>query len=296
MSENAITTMRDASFTRDQLDLIKRTIAKGTTDDEFALFVQQATRTGLDPFSRQITPLKRWDTREGRETMTIYVTVDGGRLIAERTGKYSGQVGPFWCGKDSKWVDVWLQDEPPSAAKVGILRRDFSEPLYGVATYREFVQTKKDGTPGPMWQKMPAIMLAKCAEMIAMRKAFPQELSGLYSQEEIPPAEIVDVTPQQRPVVQPQHHQEEPTQAVVEPVRFNPALVPALDIAQAAEIVNSDGDHYVDLPSEKLGFMRNSIIKRVNGNNQTADEKAECYKKIGAIDAIIALRQEEQGQ
>lgn len=177
-------------FSAEQIELIKKKILREGDDDDLALFVQQCIRTGLDPFSRQIyasfRTAKNPATNQFYRIMTVEATIDGLRLIAQRTGEYRGQTATYWCGEDGKWVDVWLSNSYPAAAKVGVYREGFKEPLYAIAKWSSYCQKTKTGQVSNIWSKMPDLMLAKCAESLALRKAFPNEMSGIYGEGELP--------------------------------------------------------------------------------------------------------------
>jgi phage recombination protein Bet len=194
-----------AEFSAEDVDTIKNTVAKGTSDSELKLFLATSQRTGLDPFARQIYAVMRneWnpETRESTPKMAIQTGIDGYRLIANRSGLFRGRVGPYWCGPDGEWRDAWLSETPPVAAKVGVLRSDCSEPIWAVALWREYAQTKRDGSPMAMWAKMPTVMLAKCAEAQAIRASFPQETSGVYTAEEMAQVDSEPYRPQGVPAV-----------------------------------------------------------------------------------------------
>ena len=184
-------------MSENQVKLITDTIARGATPDELHLFLYTASKVGLDPLRGQIHAIKRYDSQLGREKMAIQTGIDGYRIIAERTGKYRGQTEPQWCGDDGIWVDVWLKKEPPAAARIGVLREGWDKPCVAIATYATYCQRKKDGNPTRMWSTGPDLMLAKCAEALALRKAFPDALAGLYTFEEMGQAD----SPEHRPHV-----------------------------------------------------------------------------------------------
>ena len=95
-------------FDSNKIELIKRQIAKGASDDELKMFLYQCQRTGLDPFSRQIYAIRRKEkdkaSGEWVTKMSTQVSIDGFRLIAERTGKYAGQLGPVWWNDGAGWM------------------------------------------------------------------------------------------------------------------------------------------------------------------------------------------------
>lgn len=171
-------------FEADQVALIKRTVCKDGTDDELRLFLTVASKTGLDPFARQIHAVHR----DG--VMQIQTGIDGYRLIAERTSEMDGQEGPEWCDDEGNWSDVWTEDVAPTAARVKVYRKGHSHPYTGIAHLNGYIQRRKsDGAPVKRWRDDPAGMLAKCAEALALRKAFPQELSGVYADVELDQAD-----------------------------------------------------------------------------------------------------------
>ena len=162
-------------FKEDQVKLIKQQIAPEATDDELKLFLYQAQRTGLDPLTRQIYCIHRGGK------MTIQTSIDGFRVIAERSGEYAGQDEPIYTEENNKLISCKIT--------VYKFRGDVRYPAsVGVAYLSEYAQTT------PIWNKMPRVMLAKVAEALALRKAFPQDLSGLYTGDEIADAPVKDVS------------------------------------------------------------------------------------------------------
>jgi len=260
-----------------QIAALKQLGLQDATNEDLAVFFHHSQRTGLDPFARQIYMVGRW-SREGTK-YTIQTGIDGFRLIGRRAADARHETlevsDTEWCGSDGQWTNVWLSHEPPAAARVSIIRNGGRFPA--VALFHEYAQTKKDGSLTQMWDSKGALMIAKCAEALAWRKAFPQDLSGLYTTEEMQQADNNRVTVTQ----------------VQEPA---PAQVTSLQDAVAAHRQQSDGitaDQKHELGKlikdldlgrdEYLTFVAGQIGRQVAGTTELSQSEAATV--IAALSA-----------
>ena len=161
-----------AQYTPEQVQLIKQQIAPQATDNELKMFLYQCQRTGLDALTRQIYCIHRGGK------MTIQTSIDGFRVIAERSGSYAGQDAPEFT-YDGK--------ENVLSAKVTVYKFSPQGQRYPAASVVAFLKEYSSGSG--LWAKMPHVMLAKVAEAQALRKAYPQDLSGLYTHDEMEQAD-----------------------------------------------------------------------------------------------------------
>lgn len=244
-----------SSFTEEQIATIKSMYCKGATDDEFKVFLYTCQRTGLDPFAKQVYAIKR------KENMTIQTSIDGYRLVAERTGRYCpGQKPTFEYDKNGKLLSA--------TAFVKKLTKDGTwHTVEAEAAYQEYVQAF-NGKASGLWEKMPRTMLAKCAEALAIRKCFPAELSGVYTKEEMEQAEVEVVSDSRRNI-----------EITAEPVK----AVEYISSEQAEELrrIISECD-----PS-KMDVMLEHVRKKCNGGDIT-QLPAKCFK--GMLELFLDRR------
>lgn len=207
----------NTDFNARQLQLIRQTVASDCNDTEFDLFATVARNAGLDPFRKQISALVFNKTKPDKRRMAIVTTIDGLRVIAARSGRYRPD-------EDEPHFEMDAEERSPTnplgmvKAKVKIYIADQGgqwRPVMGVAYWNEFApisdewgedeQTgrrrptgKKTLDTGGNWGRMPRVMLAKCAEAQALRKAFPEDLSALYERAELDQAYASDLTPSEQ--------------------------------------------------------------------------------------------------
>lgn len=178
--DNIAKTAKISGFNEDQIKLVIQTVAKGATFPELQMFLYIAKKTGLDPLAKQIHFTKFKD-KNGGSNITIITGIDGYRSIASKTGQLAGN--------DDAVFDS--EDKPkPKKATVTVWRivQGEKQPFTATARWDEYFPSMANKQF--MWNKMPYTMLAKCAEALALRKAFPNNLSDVYVEEEMDQAHL----------------------------------------------------------------------------------------------------------
>lgn len=170
--------------TQEDIELVRQTVFPDSTDAELKLFFHECMRRGVHPLDRKIFPIKRNDAASGGTKLTFQTSIDMFRSEGLASDEYDGQDEPEYGPVDP-------QQGFPEWAKVAVYRKGISRPFVGIARWKEYYPGEKLGF---IWKKMPHGQLAKCAEALAFRKAFPQKLGGLYASEElerpsVPPAD-----------------------------------------------------------------------------------------------------------
>jgi phage recombination protein Bet len=176
-------------LSRPQVELIKRTVAKGASDDELRLFVQVCKGAQLNPFLKQVFLVPRWDSVSGKEIRAIQVSIDGFRAIAEGSGAYAGNDDPIYDGE----TEIDIPAGKSSAARKLTVPNKATVTVFKIVDGSRYAFTAtarwSEYYPGPkmgfQWHIRPYLMLGKCAEALALRKSFPKLLSGMYAQEEM---------------------------------------------------------------------------------------------------------------
>lgn len=170
-------------------------IPNGTPDSAISMYAKFCAESNLSPFKKQVHLVKRW-TKDG-DRYTIQTGIDGYRAIANRTGQYAGNDDYRFDEGLTEYEAIKNKRNPPTTATATVYRivGGVRCPFSSTARWDEYVQTGKNGVQ-PMWAKMPYLMLGKCAEALALRKAFPEEIGGVYTDEEMAQADVVEIPKQ----------------------------------------------------------------------------------------------------
>jgi len=178
-------TVKLTGFNSEQVKLVIQTVAKGATFPELQMFLYIAKKTGLDPLAKQIHFTKFKD-KSGNLNMTIITGIDGYRSIASKTGEHAGTDDAIFDSEDNP---------KPKKATVTVYRLVKGKKEAFTATTRWDEYFPSMASKQFMWNKMPYSQLAKCAEALALRKAFPNVLSDVFVEEEMDQAHVDDKKP-----------------------------------------------------------------------------------------------------
>lgn len=209
----SVVPIRPVDMSSKQLDLVRRTVAADCNATEFDLFAEVARRVGLDPFRKQIYAVVYSKDNPDKRKMSIITGIDGFRAIADRSGKYRPDENEPEIFYDERLKDA--KTNPLGIDRAVVTVHKFGadgqwHPLKGVAYWSEFAALKEvwaydkdQGKRAPTgeyelpegnWRKMARVMICKCSEAQAIRKGWPEDLSGIYAPEEMERANVEDMS------------------------------------------------------------------------------------------------------
>lgn len=270
-----------------QLATLRHMGVEGASEGDLMVFHHVCQKTGLDPFARQIHMIgrntKNQRTNQWETKYTIQTGIDGFRLIGRRAADQRGATisiePPQWAHADGGWRDVWTPAwGMPIAARVTIKRG--GEPFTAVALFDEYKQTKKDGGLTSMWAQRPAGQLAKCAEALAWRMAFPQDLSGLYTDDEMGQADRVQVEQVEQPAAGPDRMRGILGKPAADPEPEQPADIQTentpgtITSAQVKKIAAAMGDLDLKDRAIALQYVSEEIGREVTSRNDLSKNEA----------------------
>lgn len=289
-------------WTEAQVAALRQKGLENVPQADLDVYFHVAQRTGLDAFAGQIHLIgrktKSWDPQTRQESWTTRYTIqtgiDGYRVTANRAAKREGDILEYddaeWCGPDGQWTDVWVdQAHPPVAARVVLIRN--GRRISGTAMFAEYVQTYKDKNgnilPNSMWQKMPAGQLAKCAEALAIRKAYPLDFAALYTDEEMGQADSPTPAAQQPQsksglaAARARRRGDQPVQVAAQA----PAPL-SLDSELGVRLINLLDEIGVTSGEERLAYVGGVVGRTIDNGDQVTE--ADAHATIAAIQQVIA--------
>jgi phage recombination protein Bet len=246
-------------------------IPANAPESQIRLFAKFCADSEFSPFKRQAHLVNRGDK------WTIQTGIDGYRAKADRTGRYAGNDDYLFNQGMTEFQCIESKAIPPKTATavvyklIGGTRCAFS----ATARWEEYCPSA-DKTKF-MWNKMPFLMLGKCAEALALRKAFPDELGGIYTDEEMQQAERSGKFPVVSDFdVEESLDQRLPSERVE--VAHNATVVTFDPMTEEITFGKYKGMKWIEAPSDYLGWM---------SDNATATEvKNKALATLGHKKAV----------
>lgn len=182
---------------------LKSSIFPGAEDKSIILAWDYCKARGLDVMKKpcHIVPMNVKDAKTNSYSWrdVIMPGISESRITASRSGEYAGQDAPIFGETVSIKFNGRSVDVPEfctvtvyrliKGVKVGFSHTEYFE---------EACNTKKDGGLNAMWTKRKRGQLSKCAEAGALRKAFPEDLGGIITADEMA-EEPRNITPENAP-------------------------------------------------------------------------------------------------